>query len=295
MSWLKVSFPVDRCSVELLTAELQRIRVVSVSLSSVDGNAVFETNVDPELHWNQILLQAIFPINFNSSPLHDVLDQFGIKQRRVDFVSEQDWVSEWQKSLSPNKFGRISVYPRHYPETTSHTVIKLDPGLAFGTGEHPTTAMCLHWLSEQNLVGKRVLDFGCGSGVLGIAAKKLGSKRVVLVDNDRLSLETAQENAQFNQVKVSLESNISKLNQKFDVIIANILLNVLVDHAAGLLELLTIGGEIVLSGILPEQYAAITRAYSGIEFQQKNWQAEWLLIHGSKTRDQFTKQDNYLK
>lgn len=289
MAWLQVSFPVDRCSVEALTAELQRLQIVAVSLSSVDGNTVFETNVDTEPHWDQILLQAIFPLDFNSSPLHDVLDQFGIKQRRVDFLSEQDWVSEWQKSLAPNKFGRISVYPRHHTEKTSQTVIKLDPGLAFGTGEHPTTAMCLHWLSEQNLAGKSVLDFGCGSGILGIAAKKLGAECVVLVENDRLSLETAQENAQFNQVKVSLESSITKLDQKFDFIIANILLNVLVDHAARLLELLTVGGEIVLSGILPEQYAAITRAYSGIEFQHKNCQAEWLLIHGSKTRDQFTK------
>jgi len=284
MSWLRVSFPVDSRSIKRLTAKLQRLGVISVSLSSADGNAVFETNLDSELLWDRTLLQAIFPVNFNPAILPDVLDQFGIKQRRVDFLPEQDWIGEWQKSLLPNTFGRISVCPRHYTETTTHTVIKLDPGLAFGTGEHPTTAMCLQWLSKQNLIGKRVLDLGCGSGILGIAAKKLGAESVVLVDNDRLSLETALENAQFNQVEVSLESSISKLNQEFDVIIANILLNVLVNYAARLSELLTVGGEIVLSGVLREQYAAITCAYSGIEFQQTDWQDEWLLIHGCKAR-----------
>ncbi|MCY3627807.1 MAG: 50S ribosomal protein L11 methyltransferase [Gammaproteobacteria bacterium] len=284
MSWLRVSFPVDSCLIERLTAELQRLGVVSVSLSSADGNAVFETNLDSELLWDRTFLQAIFPVNFNPAILPDVLDQFGIKQRRVDFLPEQDWIGEWQKSLLPNTFGHISVCPRHYTETTTQTVIKLDPGLAFGTGEHPTTAMCLQWLSKQNLIGKRVLDFGCGSGILGIAAKKLGAGSVVLVDNDRLSLETALENAQFNQVEVSLESSISKLNQEFDVIIANILLNVLVNYADRLSELLMVGGEIVLSGVLREQYAAITCAYSGIEFQQTDWQDEWLLIHGCKAR-----------
>ena len=282
VSWLQVSVLVEAYWVSEITAKFQQLGSLSVSLASADGSSLIAANNDSELLWDNVCLCALFPLDFDPAPLDTFLNKLGLRKRKIEFISERDWEAEWRESLIPRQFGRVSIWPKRYEKVSDQVVVRLDPGMAFGTGEHPTTALCLNWLAKQDLRGRRVLDFGCGSGVLGITAKKLEAGSVVLIDTDPLSCKTARENAQFNEVEVSVESNVNKLTQQYDMVVANILLNVLVDYADKLTTLLVASGEIVLSGLLKHQFSEIQDAYPRIDFQEIMSQDEWILVYGRK-------------
>ncbi|UTP73091.1 50S ribosomal protein L11 methyltransferase [Alteromonas sp. LMIT006] len=205
----------------------------------------------------------------------------------LDPLEDKDWEREWMENFHAMQFGkRLWICPswREIPEPNAVNVM-LDPGLAFGTGTHATTALCLQWLDGLDLTGKSVLDFGCGSGILGVAAVKLGASAMVGIDIDPQALQATRENASRNHVSAQVEAFLPEHApaQQYDVVLANIL-------AAPLRELKTIiagycqsGGQIILSGILVEQAEEIANLYS--EFfviDHIAHSGEWASINGTK-------------
>jgi ribosomal protein L11 methyltransferase len=205
----------------------------------------------------------------------------------VSEVPDADWGEEWKKGLGALSIGRVWVRPtwiREAPPPGSVEVV-LDPGMAFGTGTHPTTSLCVAALSD--LVGARpgasVLDVGTGSGLLAIAAKKLGAGRVVGDDNDPIAVRVARENAEANGVAIELTgASLEELPGRFDLIVANILANTLVELAPALVARLAPGGVVLLSGILVPQESEVRAAYEALGLTpfpgEDRRQGEWSLL-----------------
>ena len=177
--------------------------------------------------------------------------------------ADTDWSERWKDHFRPLRLGdRLWVVPSWHELAAPDdaVVIRLDPGMAFGTGQHATTALCAAWL-ERRLVdgpGASVLDVGCGSGILAIAARKLGAGRVVAIDNDPIAVEVARENAADNHVDIETsEVMLADVHGTFDVVVANILSDVLCELAPELTRHTRAGGALVLSGILEEQRAEV--------------------------------------
>jgi ribosomal protein L11 methyltransferase len=181
-------------------------------------------------------------------------------------VEDRDWTRAWMDRFRPMRFGRrLWIVPGgmeipHHPDTVE---ISLDPGLAFGTGTHPTTALCLEWLDAQAAVAGCVVDYGCGSGVLGIAAALLGAARVVCVDNDPQALEATAANAARNAIagRVQCRAPEAFAETGADILLANILAGPLVRLAPRLTECVKAGGRIVLSGLLEDQREEVATAW----------------------------------
>ncbi|MBT8145668.1 MAG: 50S ribosomal protein L11 methyltransferase, partial [Gammaproteobacteria bacterium] len=188
----------------------------------------------------------------------------------VQSLADQDWEKSWMDRFHPMQFGRqLWICPSwSSPPDPDAVNIMLDPGLAFGTGTHPTTALCLEWLEQQNLQDKLVVDYGCGSGVLGIAAALLGAQRVLAVDNDPQAIVASESNREVNgleasQLAVYLPENFPPQPAMLpaDILLANILAGPLEELAPAFASLIRPAGDLVLSGILPEQAPALLSCY----------------------------------
>jgi ribosomal protein L11 methyltransferase len=185
-----------------------------------------------------------------------------------ELVEDRDWVRVWLQDCPPMRFGeRLWVVPHaklHEVTQPDAVILKLDPGLAFGTGTHPTTALCLEWLAAQDLRGKRVLDYGCGSGVLAIAALLLGAKRAVCVDIDAQAIQATRDNAAANGVATQVDAMLSDAfaGEPADLVVANILANPLVQLAPLLSGATRRGGAIALAGLLDRQADEVRAAYA---------------------------------
>lgn len=207
---------------------------------------------------------------------------------KLEILEDKDWERQWMDRFEPLKFGsRLWVCPSWKPVPDPMAVnLMLDPGLAFGTGSHPTTALCLQWIAEQDWQGKTVIDYGCGSGILAIGAMLMGAKRVLGVDNDTQALTATKDNAQRNgiaaqAIPVFLPENTPK--EAVDVMLANILAGPLIDMAAHLAELTKARGLITLSGILEQQADAVVKAYSPwFDMHTVASKDEWVRIDGIK-------------
>jgi ribosomal protein L11 methyltransferase len=185
-------------------------------------------------------------------------------------IGERDWIRASQAQFAPLKIGRLWIVPSWVePPDPSAVNLRLDPGMAFGTGSHPSTRLCLQWLEGKLQPGHRVLDYGCGSGVLAIAAAKLGARSVTGVDIDPVALRTARENSRRNEVPADYTAPESLRSEgpsgDFDVVIANILANPLIVLAPVLLGHLAERGSIVLAGVLTRQIDQLVRAYGAVE------------------------------
>jgi ribosomal protein L11 methyltransferase len=189
----------------------------------------------------------------------------------------------------PMKFGgKLWVCPTGQEQRENGTVcLTLDPGLAFGTGTHPTTALCLEWLANNKLTGKTVIDYGCGSGILTVAAVLLGAEKAYAVDIDPQAITATEDNALKNRVeeKIScfLPEQFNRIQVKADVVIANILAKPLIDMASEIADLVYPGGQLILSGILSEQADAVSEAYKPYIKMEKPEQSEdWIRLAGRK-------------
>jgi len=181
-------------------------------------------------------------------------------------IGDQDWVRASQAQFPPIRIGRLWIVPSWLdPPDPQALNLRLDPGLAFGTGSHPSTRLCLQWLQAHRLSSLSVLDYGCGSGILAIAAAKLGAQRVTGVDIDPLALASALENSRRNDVQADYTAPGSLASEgcgsRFDVVVANILANPLIALAPVLVKHLSISGSIVLAGVLTRQAPALIAAY----------------------------------
>jgi ribosomal protein L11 methyltransferase len=277
MAWLELSLTLHAAQQARIETALEDLGALSITLRDADADtpderAIFEPGVGELPLWNEIVLQALFAQDVDRSglvhALQDLVPELAPERIAFRSVEDQDWTRAWMDQFRPMQFGqRLWIYPSTIEPPAEHAqmaIVRLDPGLAFGTGTHPTTALCLEWLDAQDLHDKTVIDFGCGSGVLAVAALKLGAARAIGVDNDEQAIQASRVNAERNGV---LEKMDLYLPQHFpqrceDILIANILAGPLGDLAPQFAECLRDGGLLALSGILSGQQDELLARYA---------------------------------
>jgi ribosomal protein L11 methyltransferase len=241
---------------------------LSVTLTDAVDDAVLEPAPGEVRLWPRTLLQAVFDADA-ASPLSIVAlaNALGVPAGdiRAERVADRHWEREWLKDFHSMRFGqRLWIVPSHEapPVDPRSVVVRLDPGLAFGTGTHPSTALCLEWL-DAHPDGDTVIDYGCGSGVLAVAAAQLGARQVHAFDIDPQALIATRDNAVANDVadRIAIHESASTLPVA-DVLIANILAGTLIDLASALAARVRPGGHLVLAGILAEQAAEVRSAFA---------------------------------
>lgn len=292
---------------------MDSLEALSVTTQSADGTdekkpapgrEIFEPEVGTTPLWPEVEVRGLFAEDVaRSAVVEALLDASAVEgpeQVRWRRVEDRAWERAWLDRFEPMRFGRrLWIVPRGMTAQTGRnaTVIRLDPGLAFGTGAHATTALCLEWIDAARIKGKFVVDYGCGSGVLAIAAALKGARRVIAVDNDPQALEACGMNARSNHVKGQV---ISCLPEHFravlsdtlrglggvDVVIANILARPLIRLAPVLTDSLQTGGRLVLSGLLDSQADSVRRAYRRAFGKMSVTTREgWARLEGRKRRD----------
>lgn len=289
MAWIQLTLTTDDEHARQLGDILMANQAQAVTYRDAKDAPIFEPPPGEIPLWSQTLVTGLYPAETNLAPilnnLHKVAFLSKPLQYKTDALEDKDWEREWMDNFKPICFGgRFWVVPSwHQPPKPEQPYLLLDPGMAFGTGTHATTALCLEWLTEQDLTGKTVVDFGCGSGILAIAALKLGATRCIGTDIDQQALRTTRENAKINGVADKLEVYLphEMPNIKADLVIANILAAPLIELSKVILGYLKTDGPIAMSGILQRQANDVMAAYlPRIEFSAPRFQEEWTLISG---------------
>ena len=256
---------------------------LSVTLTPRGGPDLLEPGPGETPVWEILTVTALFAAEADTGEIAESIRALGYICT-VGVLEDRVWQREWLRYFRPLRFGeRLWVCPTGFEVDAERAVVlKLDPGLAFGTGTHPTTALCLEWLDANLPPNARVIDYGCGSGVLGIAASLLGARDVLCIDNDPQALSATQANAVRNSVRVSC-SLPDVEPAAADVLLANILAGPLMDLRETLVGALQPGGQLVLSGIKQNQGDALMAAYDGaLEDLQLTEQDGWLRIAGRR-------------
>lgn len=245
-----------------------RLGAIAVSLGDAGDAPVLEPAPGETPLWPAVRLRALFPAATDPGQAAAALaGELGIPLESVgtEFVPDRAWEREWLKDFRPMRFGRrLWVCPAGQPpDGPAEAVLALDPGLAFGTGTHPTTALCLEWLDGAIRGGERVLDYGCGSGILALAALKLGAREATAFDIDPQALVATRENAAKNGQggRLTVAEYASDIAGRFDVVLANILSGPLVALAPGIAPKVREGGALVLAGMLARQADEVAQAY----------------------------------
>lgn len=268
---------------------LEDLGAVSISLEDAEDHPIFVEQVGSTPLWKNVTLTALFVDDVDQPALQKSLEQAleaAVEVNKKE-IHDQDWHKVWMQNFQPMQFGeRLWVCPSWmtYPDPFAIN-IRLDPGLAFGTGTHGTTALCLQWLANYPLINKSVLDFGCGSGILAIAAFYLGAKKIYAIDHDPQAIEATELNAKNNGVdKCCIHIHLADTppQEKFDVLLANVLLTPLIEFAPQFANILQPSGRLILSGILTSQLESLENAYKEFfKFNVIHSQNEWLLIEAS--------------
>lgn len=284
MPWLEVSIRTSKDLAEQASAAMESKNALAVTTQAAADPRSFQGEVfEPEPGttplWSEVEVRGLFDTGVSRSEVVEALaNSMGTRapeQLSWRQVEDRAWERVWLDRFGPMRFGkRLWIVPRgvESPAGRGATVVRLDPGLAFGTGAHATTALCLEWLDAARLKGRFVVDYGCGSGVLAIAAALKGARRVIAVDSDPQALESCNMNARANHVHgqimaclpehyEALLSDTLRGLEGVDVVIANILARPLIRLAPVLTDSLRIGGRLVLSGLLDTQADTVGRAY----------------------------------
>ena len=305
MSWLQFTIAVRTDEAAQFEEAMLANGAVAITFESQVDEVVLEPAPGEIPLWEHISLLALFPVASSISGLNDALRALDpdIHERLdVAFIAEEDWQKRMANHTVRAEFGgRLWLLPKHESdryagsaqEQAEHvpadkTALYLEPGLAFGSGSHPTTRLCLEWIASHVLPGQRVLDFGCGSGILAIAAALLGA-RVIAVDYDDQAVLATRENAEFNQVSDRLEiysltefeRNQQRWAAYFDVVVANILAGPIIELAPTFSQALARPGQLVLSGILNHQAQQVVDRYPKINFAPMTSEAEWVCLTGT--------------
>jgi ribosomal protein L11 methyltransferase len=290
MPWRQLSLEAGDLNPQQLSAFFEEQGALSVSFEDAADQPLFEPEPGTTPLWSATRITALFQASADLSTLKQQLaSTFGasVMQRLgEETLPDQDWERVWLDQFHPMRFGRrLWVCPagQRPADDEDAVVIDLDPGLAFGTGTHATTAQCLQWLDGHPPVDQRVLDYGCGSGILAIAALKLGAAAAWGVDIDEQALWASRENAARNGVDAALMTALPAAlpEQRFDLVLANILANPLIELAPRLAGLVRQGGDLVLSGILGEQAEAVGTAYERwFNLSDALERDGWVCLHG---------------
>lgn len=297
MPWLELTLTLPAERQPDCEAALEDLGALSVTLRDADAEtpdeqAIFEPGVDQTPLWKHLVLSALFEHDADRDAIACALCASipGLQPPQLDFreVADQDWERAWMDLFKPMRFGRrLWVVPWNDSEfdEPGAVVVRLDPGLAFGTGTHPTTALCLEWLDGMDLTGKTVIDYGCGSGVLAIAALKLGAARAVGVDNDPQALTASLDNARRNGVaeRLALHFPDDVPAVPADVFVANILAGPLAELAKRFAGLARPGAPFALSGILHGQQQAVLEHYAdNFDDLHVLRREDWVRINGHR-------------
>ncbi|MEW5770795.1 MAG: 50S ribosomal protein L11 methyltransferase [Pseudomonadota bacterium] len=268
MPWHQLTLTTPRDQAEALEDTLLELGAVSVTLKDAADVPVLEPLPGETPLWPEVEVVGLFEETTDTAQVDQALSTRGIQGGAWALVEDQDWERAWMDQFQPLCFGeRLWIVPSWIEAPDAQAVnILLDPGLAFGTGTHPTTALCLEWLDGAELQGKTVLDYGCGSGILAIAALKLGAVEAWGIDIDPQALTATRDNAARNGIEAhrlhtGLPGALPK-DARFDVLLANILMGPLIELAPTLTEHVKPGGALVLSGLLAEQAEGVMAAYA---------------------------------
>ncbi|MDH5611657.1 MAG: 50S ribosomal protein L11 methyltransferase [Gammaproteobacteria bacterium] len=294
MPWLQISVHTTQNYAEQAEDTLLENGACSVTLSDAADEPILEPAPGETPIWQNIVATGLFSNTENQERLVASIRSAlpgGGYNISTEILEDQNWSRSWMDNYHAMQFGeRLWVCPWHIePPDPEATNLRLDPGLAFGTGTHPTTSLCLRWLDQHIQQQKSLLDFGCGSGILAIAALLLGLEQADGVDIDPQALEASLANARANQVENRLRLFSSKQfsaehpQQQYEIVVANILSGPLVKLAPILAKHTLNSGDIVLSGILAEQADSIVKAYSPyFKMDAPLFEEDWVLLHGCR-------------
>lgn len=289
-TWLQLRLKSDRDNAPRLEDALLACGALAVTLQDSADEPILEPGVGETPLWQQVTTTALFEGDADAAALEQLLAQQcnPLPACTWELIAERAWEREWMEQFEPIRCGqRLWICPswRNPPDPDAVNLL-LDPGLAFGTGTHPTTAQCLEWLDGADLTGKQVIDYGCGSGILGIAALLLGARHVIAVDNDPQALLATRDNAERNgigQARLIVASPDEVSTTQVDVMLANILAEPLIQLAPHLSQLVKPGGWLCLSGVLTTQEDVVSAAYRGdFDFQPSAHREEWLCLTARK-------------
>lgn len=291
MSWQKIRFRVDAKQVDAVSSILEAFLVQAITTENAGEDDFFEVAFPGKPDWEQVYISGLFDEKVNAQEIIEFINN-SLKPEKpfpveIEKLVDQDWERVWLSSFKPTEVGnRLWVCPSWTkPPHPEQRNIILDPGLAFGTGTHATTHLCLQWIAENNLENKTVLDYGAGSGILAIASLLCGASHGFAVDIDPLAVQASEENAQRNRVTAKLQAMLPDAlseNIKTDIVIANILADVIISLEETLLQHLKSNGILLLTGILSEQTEKVKKAFAGkIDFIERTNQ-EWSLLIGKR-------------
>jgi ribosomal protein L11 methyltransferase len=292
MNWLEFHITTTAQYAHEMSDHLILLGAQAITMRDAGNQPIYEP--DPEVIplWSEIIVVGLFDSNDPMEPIGNYLEQQrnngSLKRFELHRVADEDWTRRCLDSFKPMRFGeRLWVCPSWLTPPNSEAInIILDPGLAFGTGTHPTTQLCLEWLDKHIFDQELVVDYGCGSGILSISAIKLGAKKVIAVDHDPQALEATQQNAERNHIyppNLEIVLPSAFLKQQTDVLIANILAQPLLDFASFFASFIKPNGKILLSGVLISQADAVINAYNPwFNMEKPVKKEEWVRVSGTR-------------
>lgn len=293
MQWLQLLIDVTRERSAIVEDAIRECGAVSVTLEDAADQPIYAPGIGEQPLWDNCMAKALFPASTDTNAINQQLSDLlePAPAMHWELLEDKDWSEEWKKYFQPLKCGaRLWICPSWIdpPEPDAINLI-LDPGLAFGTGSHPTTHLCLRWIDQQDLTGKTVIDYGCGSGILGIAALLLGAEKVYAVDNDPQALLASRDNAQRNQIvddrlMTFLPKDVPR-GLKAEVLLANILAAPLIQLAPVISDLTGANGLLCLSGLLESQIDDVSEPYlTYFDFSTAAIQSDWSQLSAIKVR-----------
>jgi ribosomal protein L11 methyltransferase len=287
MPYYEVQLQIDADIAEAVEALIQKYRPTSMSFIDAGDVPILEPELNTTPLWPHTIISALFSSSQRLDKMITVLQKaFGekISVLKNEMLPEKNWQEEWKQYAKPQLFAeRLWICPSHLAAVDERPTLFLDAGLAFGSGAHPTTMLCLQFLASYDLTGKIVIDYGSGSGILGLAALKLGAQKVYAVDHDPQARESSLNNARANAISEKSYVVLSPLEADTlgpiaDILIANILAEPLIMLAPRLEALVKPDGQLALSGILQSEYTKVMAAYT-CTFAPPQFQEEWVLLH----------------
>ncbi|MDH3439529.1 MAG: 50S ribosomal protein L11 methyltransferase [Gammaproteobacteria bacterium] len=291
MTWRQFVMNLDALDPGRVEAALSDWGALSVTFTNAGEDPVLEPPPGETPLWTDTKVTALFDVETSLDCLQAALQTaLGISRlpdNHIEDLADRLWEREWLHDLAPMQFGRrLWVIPGdETPPDPLAINVRLDPGLAFGTGTHPTTALCLEWLERSDIEGKSVFDLGCGSGILSVAAAKLGADSILAVDIDLQAVTATRQNAARNDVNDGLTVSDFYDGSKgaFDIVVANILAGTLVDNVELIHDAVRPGGNIALSGILADQVGEVSDAFrQKFDLDEPVFLEEWALLSGTR-------------
>jgi ribosomal protein L11 methyltransferase len=291
MPWVQLHLTSDRDTAPVLEDRLLACGALSVTLADSEDEPILEPGVGETPLWQSVRITGLFEADIDRRTVTSAIADIA-GTRAADPVwetlADRPWERTWMDDFAPIRCGdRLWICPSwQSPPDPGAVNLVLDPGLAFGSGTHATTFLCLQWLDGQDLAGKTVIDYGCGSGILGIGALLLGADRVIAVDNDPQALLATRDNLHRNGLdtdRLTAWLPDQMPTATVDILVANILAGPLIELSALLEGRLKAGGRLCLSGITGEQTEAVVGAYPGIHFDSPVCRDEWTRLTGVKT------------